>query len=164
MRDAIDRACAAAWANNREPANPSLLNSQGTAQKFELQLTPQLRRWELELYQTSGRLEQDYKKYLDTLQLYAHLPPGKLSQAERDAARVAAKGVLRTFRALAHFHNRPEETEGRILWAGTEPPPGEHFDRLVDWCMWLPENDADEENDEDAGAQEAPGGSNDETA
>ena len=144
-RNAIDTACTTAWAKNREPAQQTLL-SLGTAKQFEYQVKHQLNRWEVEIYATTGRLDEEYERHAHTLLSYLHLPPSKLSREERDQVRTAANGLTRAIRALAHLYNRPEETEGRILGSGNEPSPLDHFDKLVAWWNTLQQADEGEES------------------
>jgi transcriptional regulator with XRE-family HTH domain len=143
-RSAIDTACATAWAENREDERTLL--SQGTAKRFETRVKEQLRRWELEIYATTGRLDEEYERHAHTLLSYLHLPPSKLSREERETVRLAGNGMLRALRALAHLYNRPEETEGRVLGPPFELSPLAHFDTLVAWWSALQQEDESEES------------------
>lgn len=142
-RSAIDTACATAWKANREE-KPQTLLSRGTAARFESQVKRQLRRWEVEIYETTGRLDEEYEQHARTLLHYLHLPPSKLSREERELVRMANNGLSRALRALAHLYNRPEETEGRILGEPVDLSPLAYFDRLVNWWSALQEDDEED--------------------
>jgi transcriptional regulator with XRE-family HTH domain len=149
-RTAIDTAGATAWADNRDTGT-SLLHEGNTAKRFEEQVKRQLQRWELELYKTTGSLDREYQQHAQTLLLYLHQPPNKLSREEREQVRTAGNGLLRTLRALAYLYNRPEETEGRFLAPPFKPTPLAYFDQLVAWWRALQQEDESEPNNRESG-------------
>jgi transcriptional regulator with XRE-family HTH domain len=148
---AIETACANAWAENRDTGG-TLLSEGSTAKRFEREIHTRLDRWELEIYKTTGRLDQEYQQHANTLLLYLHQPPSKLSREERDQVRTAAHGLARAIRALAHYHNRPEETEGRILGSlQSDLSPLARFWELAAWGIEGQQGEDEELNEEESG-------------
>jgi hypothetical protein len=146
---AIEAACARAGEAPVE-TSPSLLHDGSARAQCARTLHAQLDRWEVELYKTSGRLAEEYQRHARLLLSYLHQDPDKLNQAERDQVKTAGYGIARTIRALAHFHNRPEETDGRILGRVRSDSPLVHFWELASRVNDEPERDAG------AGSEEEP--------
>jgi len=140
VRQTLQAACADAWRQD-QPTGPTLL-APSTGALFDDRMKLALALWEVELYNTSGQLDQEYAQHAKTLMHYLHLPPGKLSAAERARMLTALNGAHRCFRALAHLANRPEETAGRQLGGPTGVTPLEYFDHLVAW-VHAPHQDDD---------------------
>ena len=144
-RSKVQAAFETAWQENVDPPGPRTFLSQGSAKQFEAQVNLQLRRWEMEIYATTGRLDAEYAHYASLLKPYLHLPPSKLSHEERQQVQLAHNRMNRALRAFAHLENRPEDTEGRLLDAPFDLPPPEYFDRLVAWWQTM---QTDEERDD----------------
>src|SRR5260370_42041091 len=78
-------AAAEAQAPGPDDARGSLLHDPRS--RIVSQMLRQLRRWQEELYASSGRLERDYERCRRALQGLLHLPPGHLGPAGAAQAR-----------------------------------------------------------------------------
>ena len=96
----------------------------------------------MEIYATTGRLDAEYAHYASLLKPYLHLPPSKLSLAERQQVQLAHNRMNRALRAFAHLEHRPEDTEGPLLDAPLDLTPPEYFDRLVAWWSQMQTEEA----------------------
>jgi hypothetical protein len=141
-----------AGAHREEEADPASRrwNPQSAAWQREHLINTQLRRWELELYDTTGNLQRDYAAYADTLKHYLHIPIHKLSREEREQVRKAGNGLLRTLRAITYLNEHVEEVDGRILGWGDAPTFIAYFERL--WAYATTHAD-DTEGDETEDAE-----------